>query len=464
MPLSTFNNGETNSSVRTKINAAISQVNILSGYLLKTANYTAVAGDQIAALTTGGAFTITLPATPADGDTVEIVPARGTFGANSLTVERNGQNIDGAATNLVLSSTLSGQFIFSSGYGWRSFIGATSLKGTGNRLTEVGTSGVDTVLAASNSLVLRYYQYSGFEISRTDGVMLKVIGEVNTPGICLGLNKLNITTGNSDRVLTIGDSTGGIIQLPQMASGGTPASNSARIYSRDVGGTAEMFVKDEAGNETQISPHNTTAPESLVDSPFDEIGYTANYYLGIITYTNKQRQIAGRSDAQFFETFEEHNERTGANLTILDWDTVQADHVAKSVQEHEIWQTRKNEWEANTENTETPFAETEPEILTAKVIPEWLAAQLEGKEAFLASRYPAGKSWPSKAEFWSEFTESEKIAILTSQDIAIRMLDKELTMWTGIILATDSRIINGLDALQNAGILTEIRRESITTV
>jgi hypothetical protein len=35
----------------------------------------------------------------------------------------------------------------------------------------------------------------------------------------------------------------------------TPGSNQAAIYAKDVAGTAEICVKDEAGTETQISPH-----------------------------------------------------------------------------------------------------------------------------------------------------------------------------------------------------------------
>lgn len=210
--------------------------------------------------------------------------------------------------------------------------------------------------------------------------------------------------------------------------------------------------------------NNTTAPQSLIDSAFDEIGYTANYYTGIITYSNKQRQIAGRSDAQFFETFEEHNARTGNNMTAWDWDTVQADHVAKREEEREAWATRKAEWEANPENEDKPFPEIEPEVLTPKPIPTWLADQLAGKDAFLAARHPAGKSWPSKAEFWAEFTDAEKVAILTSTDLSVRILDKELTMWTGIVLASDSRIIAGLDKLVELDIITEARKEEIVTL
>ena len=278
-------------------------------------------------------------------------------------------------------------------------------------------------------------------------------GDVQLSRISSGVLQINNRSGG-----------GGIFEMLQSTSGGTPSSNSARIYSKDVSGTAEMFVMDEAGNETQISPHNTAAPEILIDSAFDEIGYTANYYTGIITYTNKQRQIASRADAQFFETFEEHNLRIGESLEILDWDTVQADQVAKREEEREAWATRKAEWEANSENEGTPFPDPEPEVLTPKPIPTWLADQLAGKEAFLANRLQFKKSWSSKAEFWAEFTDTEKAAIITSEDIGVKMLDKELTMWSGVIIATDSRVITGLDKLVELDIITEARKDEIITL
>ena len=33
-------------------------------------------------------------------------------------------------------------------------------------------------------------------------------------------------------------------------------TNRASLYSKDVSGSAELFARDEAGNVTQISPHN----------------------------------------------------------------------------------------------------------------------------------------------------------------------------------------------------------------
>lgn len=66
----------------------------------KTANYTAVAGDGIMANTTSASWTLTLPASPALGDTVAVIDSHGTFPANNLIIARNGQNIQGVAENL----------------------------------------------------------------------------------------------------------------------------------------------------------------------------------------------------------------------------------------------------------------------------------------------------------------------------------------------------------------------------
>ena len=76
---------------------------------------------------------------------------------------------------------------------------------------------------------------------------------------------------------------------------------------------------------------------------------------------------------------------------------------------------------------------------------------------------PAVKSWPSKAEFWAEFTNEEKAGIITSTNIGIKMLDKELTMWTATVRADDQRIIDGLTALASAGIISGARKTAILT-
>jgi len=75
---------------------------------VKTANYTAVAGQGIFANTTSAAFTITLPSSPSIGDEVSIVDYAGTFDSNNLTVARNSQKIQGAAADLTVATERAG--------------------------------------------------------------------------------------------------------------------------------------------------------------------------------------------------------------------------------------------------------------------------------------------------------------------------------------------------------------------
>ena len=71
----------------------------------KTA-YTAVANDQIVVDTAANVVTITLPATPAVGDEVTIMDgsATGGFATNNCIIDRNGSNIEGAASNDTLAT------------------------------------------------------------------------------------------------------------------------------------------------------------------------------------------------------------------------------------------------------------------------------------------------------------------------------------------------------------------------
>ena len=78
--------------------------NGLSAWVVKTGTYTAVAGDRILANTNGGAFTITLPASPSTGDTVNFVDQGYDFNTNALTVGRNSSNIANAAADLVVNT------------------------------------------------------------------------------------------------------------------------------------------------------------------------------------------------------------------------------------------------------------------------------------------------------------------------------------------------------------------------
>jgi len=90
-------------------------------WVAKTTTYTAVSNDGILADTSGGAWTLTLPASPSAGDKVGISDATGSFATNNLTIGRNSSKIMGAAEDLVLDvSNTSFTLIYSgSSTGWK---------------------------------------------------------------------------------------------------------------------------------------------------------------------------------------------------------------------------------------------------------------------------------------------------------------------------------------------------------
>jgi hypothetical protein len=92
-----------------------------SNFLVKTASYTAGIGDNVLADTSGGSFTITLPASPAQFAQVCVVDAAGTFGTNMLTIAGNGANIMGTSSGMTVSTPNMAFCLmyYTSSTGWR---------------------------------------------------------------------------------------------------------------------------------------------------------------------------------------------------------------------------------------------------------------------------------------------------------------------------------------------------------
>ena len=84
-------------------------------WAIKTGTYTAVDKDQLIA-NSGSAFTITLPSSPSAGATVIVK----NVGAGTVTIGRNGSNIEGAAQDGTLESTKGMQVVYVDGtLGWK---------------------------------------------------------------------------------------------------------------------------------------------------------------------------------------------------------------------------------------------------------------------------------------------------------------------------------------------------------
>ena len=79
------------------------QLAVEKGYHSIDRNYTAVNNDQLIIDTSAAARQVTLPASPSVGNEVTFIDAKASFGSNNLTIARNGSNILGSASNLVVS-------------------------------------------------------------------------------------------------------------------------------------------------------------------------------------------------------------------------------------------------------------------------------------------------------------------------------------------------------------------------
>jgi hypothetical protein len=76
---------------------------------------------------------------------------------------------------------------------------------------------------------------------------------------------------------------GSVISVPDNGSDPTMASNTAGLYAKDVSGTVELFAVDEAGNATQISPHDPVTG--------DWIFYSKNRKTGKTKRVNMERLV-----------------------------------------------------------------------------------------------------------------------------------------------------------------------------
>jgi hypothetical protein len=121
-------------------------------YVVKTANYTTQDKEGVLTNTSGGAFTITLPATPSTGAQVVVADAGNAWGTNNLTIGRNGSTIGNLAENLVCDITGASIQLVYDGTTWEVYAQIGGNGGSVVTLTDTQTLTNKTIAFGSNTL------------------------------------------------------------------------------------------------------------------------------------------------------------------------------------------------------------------------------------------------------------------------------------------------------------------------
>jgi hypothetical protein len=121
-------------------------------YIFTTTAVTATDKQGVLTSTAGGAFTVTLPATPSTGAQVVVADAGNAWGTNNLTVGRNGSTIGGLAENLVCDITGASVQLVYDGTTWNIYAQIGGQGGTVVTLTSTQTLTNKTLAFASNTL------------------------------------------------------------------------------------------------------------------------------------------------------------------------------------------------------------------------------------------------------------------------------------------------------------------------
>jgi len=197
---------------------------------IKTAAYTAAKNELVRCNTTAGAFSVSMPSTPTDGDIVGVVDIYNTFTANKLTVLPNGGTIEGDATSLILDiSGASVSFVYNQATtNWRLLETPTAAVSPPAAVTSVaaptitatGTDITTSVVTSTSTPVITINIPSASATAR--GVLTAADWSTfNSKQVAL-VSGTNVKTVNGSSILGSGDLTiAGVTSVAALTIGNT---------------------------------------------------------------------------------------------------------------------------------------------------------------------------------------------------------------------------------------------------
>jgi collagen type VII alpha len=215
---------------------------------VKTANYTAAANDGVQTSTGGGAFTVTLPATPAVGDQVFVIDTADSWATNNLTVGRNGSTIEGSASDLICDiSNVSVQLVYS-GTTWNVYAQVGGSGGVADINTQT-TGTLNVSRGGTGATTLTGYVKGSGTSTMTASATIPTSDLTGTLGVANGGTGATTLTGI---VKGTGTSalTAGTVSLTSEVSGTLPVANGGTGVTASTGTTAVVL----SNSPTLVTP------------------------------------------------------------------------------------------------------------------------------------------------------------------------------------------------------------------
>jgi len=210
-------------------------------YVVKTANYTASANEGVIADTSGGAFTVTLPASPSTGDQVVIADGAD-WSTNNLTVGRNGSTIDGTAEDLVCDlEGVSIQFVYD-GSTWEVYALAASSTDLSSfaRYSDTTANFTGTLQNGGSNVLV------DSDIGATG-----TVGYPNIPAVGTKTTSYSLTTSDVGKYVQVG--TGGSITIPNSTFSEGDAITIFNNTTGNVTITCSITTAYIAGTDTDVA-------------------------------------------------------------------------------------------------------------------------------------------------------------------------------------------------------------------
>ncbi len=261
-------------------------------YTRHTANVTMSENQGVIADTSGGAFTVTLPASPAVGDTVVITDGAD-WATTNLTVGRNGSTIEGDAADMTMDiGGVAVQFTYD-GTTWQIY---TQLGAAGGNVVSEGDSptfgdgtftgdvGIGTSSPSSTFHVNSGGTNNVATFESTDGnASIKFVDGNQTTNVVLGAkgNDLYVQTGGDEKLRILDSGNVGIGKTNPATALDVNGTVTATAFAGDGSALTGIAAGGAVISETVI----TSSAASIVLTGFDASLYSA-YEIDLIDLDN----------------------------------------------------------------------------------------------------------------------------------------------------------------------------------